>query len=476
MNARKILAFSVGPIGAAAMGLITLPIVAWLFSPEDIGRLTMLNVTVSFALLLFSLGLDQAYVREFHEVQDKPALLKAVFVPGFAILLFVLIALVLSPWSVSQLLFGMDSVFLSSLLYASVILAFGSRFLSLILRMQERGLAFSMSQLLPKLLFLVIVVGYVWLGAEAVFDNLILANFISLTAVFLAFAWNTRNDWIPAFSASVDKAKQNQMIRYAVPLIGSGVAFWGLTTMDKVFLRSLSSFEELGFYSVAVSFAGAALVFQAIFSTVWAPVLYKWAVEGVDPQKIKNVMDYVTLAVVVIWSLAGMFSWLVTYILPPEYNQVQYILLAAMAYPLLYTLSESTGVGIGIKRKTMYSMLAAVVALGVNAVGNWWLIPIYGAAGAAMASAIAFFIFFTIRTEASSKLWESFERWRMYGFIIVLLSLSSVINMIVLNAYAVPMIFLAVLVLAIVLFNKQFYNAVTYIVAKLTKNNTSPAG
>ena len=45
MNARKVLAFSVGPIGAAALGLITLPIVAWLFSPEDIGRLTMLQVT-----------------------------------------------------------------------------------------------------------------------------------------------------------------------------------------------------------------------------------------------------------------------------------------------------------------------------------------------------------------------------------------------------------------------------------------------
>ncbi|MBD3768391.1 MAG: oligosaccharide flippase family protein, partial [Gammaproteobacteria bacterium] len=414
MNARKVLAFSVGPIGAAALGVITLPIVAWLFSPEDIGRLTMLNVTVSFALLLFSLGLDQAYVREFHEVQDKPGLLKAVFIPGFVILLLVLAGLAFSPWSPSLLLFGIDSLFLTILLYAAILLSFGSRFLSLILRMQERGLAFSMSQLLPKLLFLVVVLGYVWLGAEAVFDNLIMANFLSLLAVFIVYAWNTRKDWLPAFSASIDKAKQSQMIRYAIPLIGSGVAFWGLTTMDKVFLRSLSSFEELGIYSIAVSFAGAALVFQAIFSTVWAPVVYKWAAEGVDPQKIKNVIDYVTLAVVVIWSLAGMFSWVVPYILPPEYNNVQYILLAAMAYPLLYTLSEATGVGIGIKRKTMFSLLAAIVALVFNAIGNWLLIPIYGAAGAAMASAVAFFIFFAIRTEASSKLWESFERWRMY--------------------------------------------------------------
>ena len=307
MNARKVLAFSVGPIGAAALGLITLPIVAWLFSPEDIGRLTMLQVTVSFALLLFSLGLDQAYVREFHEVHDKPGLLKAVFIPGFVILLLVLTVLVFSPWSPSLLLFGIDSLFLTALLYAAILLSFGSRFLSLILRMQERGLAFSMSELLPRLLFLLIVVGYVWLGAEAIFQNLIIANFLSVLTVFIIFAWNTRKDWLPAFSATIDKAKQSQMIRYAIPLIGSGLAFWGLTAMDKVFLRSLSSFEELGVYSVAVSFAGAALVFQAIFSTVWVPVVYKWAAEGVDPQKIKNVIDYVTLAVVLIWSLRECF-------------------------------------------------------------------------------------------------------------------------------------------------------------------------
>jgi len=466
MNTRKVLAFSVGPIGAAFLGLITLPVIAWLFSPEDIGRLTMLNVIVSFALLLFSLGLDQAYVREFHEVEDKPGLLKAVFIPGFLILLIALTAVGLSPWSISGLLFGIDSLLLSGLMVLAIVLSFFSRFLSLILRMQERGLASSMSQLLPKLLFLVIVLGYLWLGASAIFENLMLANVLALSMVFILYTWNTRKDWIPALTTSIDKAKQNQMIRYAIPLIGSGVAYWGLTTMDKIFLRSLSTFEELGIYSVAVSFAGAALVFQAIFSTIWAPVVYKWAAKGVEPQKIKNVMDFVTLAVILIWSLAGMFSWVVTYILPPEYVSVQYILLAAMAFPLFYTLSESTGVGIGIKRKTMFSLLAALVALVINAIANWLLIPIYGAAGAAMGSALAFFVFFAIRTEASSKLWESFERSRMYGFVLLLLVLSLVVNLIDVGLVQIAF-YTIVLLIGLIAFKTQSKQAYGFVVVKL---------
>jgi hypothetical protein len=36
LNTKKILQFSIGPIRPAVLGLVTLPIVAWLFSHEDI--------------------------------------------------------------------------------------------------------------------------------------------------------------------------------------------------------------------------------------------------------------------------------------------------------------------------------------------------------------------------------------------------------------------------------------------------------
>lgn len=471
MNVKKILHFSLGPVGAAVLGLITLPIVAWLFSPEDIGRLTMLQVTVSFALLLFSLGLDQAYVREFHEVKDKPGLLKAVFTPGFLILVIVLVAVILSPWSPSFLLFGEDSFLITALICSVIFLTFASRFLSLILRMEERGLAFSMSQLLPKLLFLLIMLGYVWFGAEAIFSNLILANFLSVLAVFFIYVWNTRKDWVPALTATVDRTKQLQMIRYAIPLIGSGVAFWGLTAMDKIFLRSLSTFEELGIYSISVSFAGVALVFQAIFSTVWAPIVYRWAAEGVDPEKIKKVIDFVTLAVVIIWSLAGMFSWFIVYILPLEYEKVQYILLAAIAYPLLYTLSEATSVGIGIKRKTIFSLLAAVLALVINAIANWLLIPSYGAAGAAIGSAIAFFVFFVIRTEASAILWLRFKNKKMYSLIFLIAILGAIVNVFLIKKWFVIGGYFSTLILGFVFYFEQSKDVWFFLVRRLVKVN-----
>lgn len=435
MNFKKVTEFSIGPLGGAILGVVTLPIIAWYFSPEDIGRLTIFTVSISFSLLIFSLGLDQAYVREFHEVKDRPRLLRGVFLPGFFLLITILMLIILLPISISKILFDIESSLLSALLIFGIFISFISRFLSLILRMQERGLAFSMSQLLPKLFFLSIILSYLVFNISPIFKNLLIANIFSLFTVFLIFAFTTRHEWMQATKSSIDMTKQKQMMSYAIPLIGSGIAFWGLTAMDKFFLRSLSSFTELGIYSVAVTFAGVALVFQSIFSTIWVPTVYKWVAEKVDIEKIKNIMDLVTLAIILIWSIAGIFSWTVAYILPADYENVQHILLLAMAYPLLYSLAESTGVGIGIERKTMFALLATVVALVVNAICNWFLIPIYGAAGAAMGSAVAFSIFFIIRTEASSRLWMSFERHRMYIFVILLLLLSLFVNIVDLNNF-----------------------------------------
>ena len=157
MTPKKIAAFALGPLGGALLGFITLPIITWYFSQEDIGRLAMLNVVTSFSILLFSLGLDQAYVREFHETKSKSALFKTTLLPGLVLVLIVLGVLLSFDNVISRWLFEIDSLLLSLLVAAAVLSAFLSRFLSLILRMNEQGLAYSMSQLLPKLLLILII-------------------------------------------------------------------------------------------------------------------------------------------------------------------------------------------------------------------------------------------------------------------------------------------------------------------------------
>lgn len=308
MTPKKIAAFAIGPVGGAVLGLISLPIITWFFSQEDVGRMAMLQVTLSFSVLLFSLGLDQSYVREFHEVENKPALFKRAMLPGLVLLSVTVLVLLAFGGLLAGWLFEVPQLHLSVLVALALITSYISRFLSLVLRMNERGLAFSMSQLLPKLLLLAIIGSYVLLGVEKDLTNLVLANTAAIAFVCVIYGWNTRAEWLAGIRTKLDVDQLKSMLRFGLPLILGGLAFWGLTAIDKVFLRMLASFEELGIYSVAVSFAAAASILQSVFSTVWVPTVYKWASAGNGLENVHKMSRYILALVVLGFALAGLLS------------------------------------------------------------------------------------------------------------------------------------------------------------------------
>ncbi|MNB97046.1 Polysaccharide biosynthesis protein [compost metagenome] len=466
MNAKKIVEFSLGPIGGAALGIITLPIIAWNYSTEDVGRIAMLQVVSSFCILLFSLGLDQAYVREYHETHNKSNLLKLTLFPGLLLLSLTLAFCFLTPISMSSVLFSIDSKSISVLVGLCISTAFFSRFLSLILRMQERGLAFSMSQILPKLLFVAIIGAYAIFSFGLDFFHLILAHTLSSVAVAFVCAWNTRSEWLSAYNQDIDKQKLKSLLEFGSPLILGGLAFWGLTTMDKIFLRNLSSFDELAIYSVTSSFAAVAVIFQSVFSTVWAPTVYKWAAEGINLKKIDTITEYMLAAVVVAFTLTGLLSWLIEYFLPEKYSYVQYILPACMAYPLFYTLSETTVVGLGVTRKSSHSMLASIISVFFNVIGNYLFVPSLGASGAAISTAISFWIFLILRTELSCRAWRPLPRLKLYSCTLACLLMAIFFS---LKGQEYTPIFLALWLLSLLISTMIFKNAFKALISALTK-------
>lgn len=422
MNKKTILGYALGPIGSGLLGFISLPIITWFYSVEDVGRISMLQVCTSFFILLFCLGLDQAYVREYHGSENKSISLKVVLWPSLLFSLTSLLAISFYDSAIiSKLLYGISSVYLSILSLVCFIVALIARFLSLILRMQERAIAFSMSQLLPKILFLVFVLVVVWFGFDKNSYTLMTANALSLIAAFIVYLWNTRKDWLPTIKVKFDWQQFKLSLVFGLPLVVGGLASWGLSVMDRLFLRSMSTYAELGIYSVAMSIAGVAALFSGIFNTIWAPMVFKWLSEGnIDFKIIDDISEYVLAAIYFVVVLSGLLSWIIPYFLPQSYVKIQFIITACLLGPLFYTLSETTAVGIAIARKTQMAMLASIVAMLINLVGNYILVPEYGTKGAAAATAIAFWSFFILRTEFSKLVWRKIPVLKSYICVTVL--------------------------------------------------------
>ena len=149
MKLKKFIQFSIGPIIGSGLSLVTLPVTSWFFSVEDVGRLTMLQVVLGLSVSLFSLSMHESYVREYHEEEDKSTLFKVAVVPGlFLIVMGSFFVFIFSEY-ISNLLFGIRSFFLTALLLVGIFSNFFINFLVHVIRMQERGLAFSAAQIAP---------------------------------------------------------------------------------------------------------------------------------------------------------------------------------------------------------------------------------------------------------------------------------------------------------------------------------------
>lgn len=462
MNKKKILGYAVGPIGSGLLGFISLPIITWFYSVEDVGRISMLQVFMSFSVLFFCLGLDQAYVRDYHEAKNKPQLFRTVILPCliFSILIFSLLAIydlkIISLW-----LYEIPSTYLSIITIICFIVALASRFLSLILRMQERSFAFSMSQLLPKIIFLFIVVNTVWLDFARDSYSLISANVASTVLAFLVFIWNTRNECLLACKEKIDIIQLRSAFSFGWPLIFGGLASWALNVMDRLFLRHLSSYAELGIYSITMSVAVVVTIFAGIFNTIWSPMVYKWMSEDkFDYERIDTVLGYVVTSIYFFIVLTSLFSWIIPYFLPPQYSKIQYLISVCLLGPLLYTLSEVTGIGIAVVRKTKFSMLCAILAMLSSAILNYFLVPKLGAAGAAISTAIAFLIFFGLRTVIAALVWRRKFHLKVFMIMTVLLFLSVLTLLLENFRTEMYLIWVGMLALGSIIFNKYLKEVV----------------
>jgi O-antigen/teichoic acid export membrane protein len=337
----------------------------------------------------------------------------------------------------------------------------------LILRMQERGLAYSMCQILPKFLQVLMLCFLILTELERSFLNLLWITMLSTLAVLVVYGWNTREELLSAFKANTNPAQTKGLLTYGLPLVFSGLAYWGLSTTSVLVMRVHSTYSELGVYAVTSSIAGAAAIFQSIFTLVWAPTVYKWVEQGVDMARVDDIGQRALAIVSAIFIFIGMLSWMVDYLLPSHFISVKNLLLCAILPGMLYTLSEITCVGIGITRRTTLTVWLTLVALLCNVLLSLLLVPKYGVAGAFVANTIAFFIFFILRTEISANIWRSFPRGKLY-FVTLVLCISAILksnianNFIVLDYYF--WIFIALFL--IVAFHRQINELIT-----LIKNN-----
>ncbi len=174
---------------------------------------------------------------------------------------------------------------------------------------------------------------------------------------------------------------------------------------------------------------------------------YRWHEENVEKEQFEKVSYGLGIFMGILFIGILLCKKIMIMILSPEYSEAQYILPFLLFSPVMYTMSETTTLGIAFSRKTHFNIWVSLIAAIINLSINFVLVPYIGGIGAAIGTGIAYIAFFWARTLISRRYWYKFEL-KFYFINIIVLLIVATTNVVVRNfsIYIINIVFLAVFV------------------------------
>ena len=191
----------------------------------------------------------------------------------------------------------------------------------------------------------------------------------------------------------LDWLEIKSLLKFGLPIVPVSIIGWALSGMDKVMLRGFCDYSELGMYEVAFKVVNIIGIAQTCFTSFWVPVAHQWNNDNVDKERFVYIGRLISLAMTGIFVLVLLFKNVIFFILADDYGQAVNIVPFLLIYPIMYTVSEVTVMGIYFKEKTLNLLFVSLAASIVNIALNCILIPKAGAIGASIATGITAILF-----------------------------------------------------------------------------------
>ena len=401
---RTLFGFSLGPVSAAALAVVTTPIITWIIVPDEFAKATLFNTSFNMLFLISFLGLEHSFVRFFNSRENgsHARLLSTSIAISMACCSLIFILLMIFWRKFSLLLF--NEVLLVPIIMLGLTLCVGTvgHYGLLTLRMQQRSRMYSLVVFLRSATNAITTIG-IALFVTKTFIAIIAGVLISFTVTaILTFLLN--RSLFSGIKEKVSSINVRELFSFGLPLIPSSLLFWVFQSTDRFSLRWLSDFEQLGLYAMAFKIVAIVDLVKKTFVTFWIPVAYKHYQENpVDTNLYKRAFSAISAVMFLVILSVLLLKEPFILLLHPDYQDSAEVLPFLLFAPMMYTLSEVTALGINFTKKTTWHLIISLVVSCVNLIGNILLVPVLGARGAAISTGSAYVLFFILRTGISMR-------------------------------------------------------------------------
>ncbi|GAB4376655.1 MAG: oligosaccharide flippase family protein [Calditrichia bacterium] len=381
-------------------GLILIPIYTsplYLSEPSQYSNYGLIYTFIAFMNFFYLYGMDSAFLRYFFlGKSDRKTIFSTVFFILFGTSLLSSVLLwIFSDILAKTLLFSSELSYLVRLAALILFLDTLGNFPFLILRAQERPVAFTVFRMLRfslEILFNLLFVVILKKGVPGILYANVLASFLNLLIMFPFAA--------KLLKPVVDFSLLKEMLKFGLPFLPNGIALMTIEMIDRFLVTKYLGKDILAFYHANYKFATVLLLLIIGFRNAWQPFFLKIAKEPDARITYSRILNYyVMLSGIVVIAITLFIKDILTqhyfqafYILGKNYwAGIPFIPWIVLSY-FLFGIYVIFTPAFYISKKSQFMILFTGSGAVVNIVVNLLLLPRIGIWGAVVATVLAYLV------------------------------------------------------------------------------------
>ena len=371
--------------------LIMLPIVTRLITDTgDYGRFEMFNTIVGFGGTFAVLGMYDAMFREYFEKDyleyKKIVTSTSARIVFFSALLVTLLLIIFSRITSQLFLNTPENWEVVVMAAIGTFISANRAIISAPTRMKNQRGIYIFSGISYSLIYYLLAILFIKLGFN--YYGLIYGNLIASCYLLLFFYILNRKDFnLNLFNIKVAR----ELFKIGIPLVPCFVIYWTFNSMDKIMISHIIGINAVGIYSIGAKVASVSMFIYAAFAGGWQYFAFSTMKDKDQVELTSKVFEYLGVLSVIVFCIAIIFDdFVFTLFFTGDYVLGVLVFPYLFLSPLMLMLFQTAGNQLLVIKKSYLSTMTLAVGLIFNLGLNYFLIPIYGIKGAALATLVGY--------------------------------------------------------------------------------------
>lgn len=375
---------------SSVIGVLINPLLAMNLSPEDYASIgyygaysTLLGPVIGFFMIDYFLK-NRYLLKGYDLDQLKSTIIKLYLVFSGIITLLCLIGLYIYIKNANVSIPFFPYAILTLLQsYTGLLFAFKTAELKIDMRARKFFWLSVINGIINAIVALLFVALFKW-GAVGRMGGLLIVS----TGFFCYSLWTYRH----ILKIPFDFSRIKSILKYSTPLVLAGMLGFFTNGYDKVMLERQGNIYMLGIYSVALQMSGYLNIFATAIKTTFQPDAYKAMAEKNKRKLSKTILLNIGLITVLVLLFILFCPILIHLLTAGRYDEstglARILSLSVVTSTFYYQISQAT-YGSGLSHLTLINK---IISAGLSILLFLWMIPHYGAYGAAWGVVISFLL------------------------------------------------------------------------------------